>query len=89
MDWIEKIKNFPQLIQNEPRYGYLVVAAILLIWLIGVIFGWRWTYSRPGSTGGNALMNLLGPRTFRFWLGIFITILIATAIYLFVVTGKP
>lgn len=27
MEWLDKIKDFPNLIQQEPRYGYLVVAA--------------------------------------------------------------
>lgn len=26
MEWLDKIKDFPNLIQQEPRYGYLVVA---------------------------------------------------------------
>ena len=65
MEWLDKIKDFPNLIQQEPRYGYLVVAGLLLIWLVGVICGWKWTYSRPGSTGGNFWMNLLGPKTFH------------------------
>ena len=26
MDWLDKLKNFPELVQEEPRYGYLVVA---------------------------------------------------------------
>ena len=33
MEWLDKIKDFPNLIQQEPRYGYLVVAGLLLIWL--------------------------------------------------------
>ena len=37
MEWLDKIKDFPNLIQQEPRYGYLVVAGLLLIWLVGVI----------------------------------------------------
>lgn len=41
MEWLEKLKNFPQLIQEEPRYGYLVAVAILLVWLIGIICGWN------------------------------------------------
>ena len=45
MEWLDKIKDFPNLIQQEPRYGYLVVAGLLLIWLVGVICGWKWTYS--------------------------------------------
>lgn len=31
MEWLDKIKDFPNLIQQEPRYGYLVVAGLLLI----------------------------------------------------------
>ena len=41
MEWLDKIKDFPNLIQQEPRYGYLVVAGLLLIWLVGVICGWK------------------------------------------------
>lgn len=26
MDWLDKLRNFPELVQEEPRYGYLVVA---------------------------------------------------------------
>ena len=50
MEWLDKIKDFPNLIQQEPRYGYLVVAGLLLIWLVGVICGWKWTcllYTSP------------------------------------------
>lgn len=88
MEWLEKLKNFPQLIQEEPRYGYLVAVAILLVWLIGIICGWKWTYSRPGSTSGNFWMNLLGPKTYRFWLGVIVAVMIGILIYLFSVTGK-
>ena len=28
MEWLDKIKDFPNLIQQEPRYGYLVVAGL-------------------------------------------------------------
>ena len=88
MDWLDKLKNFPELVQEEPRYGYLVVAGLLFVWLIGVICGWKWTYSRPGSPGGNFWMNLLGPKTFRFWLGVILTVAIGLALHLFSVTGK-
>ena len=44
MEWFEKVKEFitgfPQLLQTSPRYGYLIVAAILLLWLLGIICGW-------------------------------------------------
>lgn len=31
MEWLDKIKDFSNLIQQEPRYGYLVVAGLLLM----------------------------------------------------------
>ena len=74
MEWLDKIKDFPNLIQQEPRYGYLVVAGLLLIWLVGVICGWKWTYSRPGSTGGN------------FWM--ILAVGIGLSLYLFSISGK-
>lgn len=83
-DELSILRSLPQ----EPRYGYLVVAVVLLIWLVGVICGWKWTYSRPGSTGGNFWMNLLGPKTFRFWLGVILTAGIGLALYLFTISGK-
>ncbi len=88
MEWIDKIKDFPNLVQQEPRYGYLVVAGILCMWLVGVICGWKRTYSRPGSTGGNFWMNLLGANTFRFWLGVILAACIGLSVYLFSVTGR-
>mgnify|MGYP003177898774 CR=1 FL=1 len=33
MEWLDKIKDFPNLIQQEPRYGYLVVACRCHLWL--------------------------------------------------------
>ena len=88
MEWLDKIKDFPNLIQQEPRYGYLVVAGLPLIWLVGVICGWKWTYFRPGSTGGNFWMNLLGPKTFRFWLGVILAVGIGLSLYQFSISGK-
>ena len=88
MEWLEKLQNFPQLIQEEPRYGYHVAIAILFVWLIGVICGWKWTYSRPGSTGGNSWLNLLGPKTYRLGLGVILAVMIGILLYLFSVTGK-
>ena len=62
MEWLDKIKDFPNLIQQEPRYGYLVVAGLLLIWLVGDICGWKGTYFPPGRKGSNLWKNIRGPR---------------------------
>ncbi|WP_302382615.1 immunity 17 family protein [uncultured Alistipes sp.] len=71
-------------ISETPHYGYLVAAAVLLFWLIGVICGWEWTYSRPGSYRGNFLLDLLDPRTYRLVLGVFLVVILALVLYLFV-----
>ena len=38
MEWFDKISEFmeglPEWLQAHPRYGYLIVAGILLLWLL-------------------------------------------------------
>lgn len=79
MEWFDKISEFmeglPEWLQAHPRYGYLIVAGILLLWLVGIACGWRWTYSRPGSWEGN------------FWLGLIVAAAAGCALLLFFVTG--
>ena len=45
MEWFDKISEFmeglPEWLQAHPRYGYLIVAGILLLWLVGIVCGWR------------------------------------------------
>lgn len=76
MEWFDKISEFmeglPEWLQAHPRYGYLIVAGILLLWLVGIVCGWRWTYSRPGSWEGNFWLGTLGERSYRFWLGLIV-----------------
>ena len=77
MEWLNNIlRNLERLFTNateyayaNPKVGYLVVIFLLLVWLVGLIFDWKWTYARPGSWGGNFFLDLLGPTRFRFWLG--------------------
>ena len=63
--------------QTNPKAGYLFAIFLLLIWLIGLILDWKWTYARPGSWGGNFLLDLLGPTGFRFWMGVLIVVIIS------------
>ena len=85
---IDMITSFPDLVKSEPRYGYLVVAVILLLWLLGIICGWKWTYTRPGSWGRNFWLETLGPKAFRFWLGVILAVGIGLALFLFSISGK-
>lgn len=84
-----RISNNPNewlsgIMPGNPRYGYLIAAAVLLFWLIGVVCGWKWTYSRPGSYRGDFLLDLLGPGTYRLVLGVFLVVMLALVLYLFV-----
>lgn len=88
---MNQISNNPNellsgIMPENPHYGYLIAAAVLLFWLIGVICGWEWTYSRPGSYRGNFLLDLLGPKTYRLVLGAFLVVMLVLVLYLFVCT---
>lgn len=76
------------LLPDNPHYGYLIAAVILFVWLIGIIRGWEWTYSRPGSYRGNFLLNLLGPKTYRFFLGALLVLMLLLVFCLFFTTGR-
>ena len=55
--------------------------------LVGIVCGWRWTYSRPGSWEGNFWLGTLGERSYRFWLGLIVAAATGCALLLFFVTG--
>ena len=91
MEWLNNIlRNLERLFTNateyayaNPKVGYLVVIFLLLVWLVGLIFDWKWTDARPGSWGGNFFLDLLGPIGLRFWLGVIIMIAIVASAYLY------
>ena len=92
MEWLSNIyqnfegllSNLAQYIQSNPKVGHLIGIFLLSIWLIGLIFNWKWTYKGNGSYGWNKLLEDLGPTTFRFWLGVFITICLLIMIYIYI-----
>lgn len=55
MEWLNNIlRNLEGLFTDateyayaDPKVGYLVVIFLLLVWLVGLIFDWKWTYARP------------------------------------------
>ena len=74
MEWLTNIlRNLERLFTNateyayaNPKVGYLVVIFLLLVWLVGLIFDWKWTYARPGRWGEIFFLDLLGPTGFIF-----------------------
>lgn len=90
MEWLnnilrnleELLSNLAQYIQSSPKIGNIIAIFLLLLWLVGLIFNWKWSYRGNGSYGWNHLLEVLGPDTFRFWLGVLITICILILIYI-------
>lgn len=91
MEWLSKIFHRCESMFNDsveyaytnPKAGYLIVIFILSVWLVGLVFDWKWTYMRPGNWNGNFLFSLLGPTTFRFCLGFIITVALVVSLFLY------
>ena len=66
MEGFDKISEFmeglPEWLQAHPRYGYLIVAGMLLPWLGGDGCGGGGAESRPGRWGGEFLVGAAGGR---------------------------
>ena len=91
MEWLNSIlqrleslfSDATEYVYAHPRVGYLAVILLLSFWLVGIIFDWKWTYSRPGSWVGNFFLDLLGTAGFRFWIGVILVIAIVVSVYLY------
>lgn len=75
----ELINEFSEKIAENPRYGYLIASGILLLCLIGVICGWKWTY-QGGTWGWNWVRETFGERAVRFWHGVLLFLLLVLCI---------
>ena len=71
----ELINKISEKIAENPRYGYLIAGGILLLWLIGVICGWKWTY-KADTWGWNWVRETFGERAVRFWHGVLLFLLL-------------
>ena len=71
---------------NNPRYGYLIAGGILLLWLVGVICGWKWTYE-PNRWGWHWLRDTFGEGAVRFCVGALLVVALAGVTCLYFATG--
>ena len=90
MEWFDKISEFmeglPEWLQAHPRYGYLIVAGILLLWLVGIVCGWRWTYA-VRETGAGISGWERWAKEFPFLAGLIVAVATGCSLLLFFVTG--
>lgn len=73
-------------IAGNPRHGYLMAGGIALLWLIGVICGWKWTYT-PGAWGWHWLRDTFGEGAVRLCMGALLVVILACVAYLYLATG--
>ena len=81
----EQIDRLSERIAENPRYGYLIVGSILLLWLIGVICGWKWTYSLS-TWGWNWVRETFGEKALRICVGALLVIALAGVACLYFAT---
>lgn len=74
---------FSGLKSEDINYVFLVSVVILVIWLIGVICDWKWTYTRSGGARRNYLLTLIGPKAYRWLLGTLLFVMLVLDVYLF------
>lgn len=69
---------------EHPRYGLLVAMALVVLYLVGLIFDWKWTLL-PGGSGDFTQMwvELFGKKAVRIVKGILAILLLSALAYLF------
>ena len=74
-----------QWLGEHPEYAYLIFIAVFLLMLVGIILNWKWAWE-PRTPSGWELANTLGEKTYRFWKGVFVAILIAILVVIYFTT---
>lgn len=80
------MNNFLNFMQKNPHYGYLIGVLGFGIYLIGLVFNWKWTLEPGGGYFNVAYwIESIGEKTVRIILGIVMTIgmLSCLAIFLY------
>lgn len=71
-------------LQENPKYGLLVAAGLVVIYIVGLIADWRWVLDPSGASDMvNRWIEIFGRRTIRFWYGIGAVILLICLLYIF------
>ena len=65
--------------------AFLPFIGVFLFMLLGIILNWKWAWE-PRSSVGWELVNTLGERTYRFWKGVFMVILITILVVIYCTT---
>lgn len=78
----EKIDRW---LDEHPDYAFLIFIGAFLFVLLGIILNWKWAWE-PRTSVGWELVDTLGERTYRFWKGVFMAILIIILVVIYCTT---
>lgn len=77
-------------LQSHPQYGILVAMLLVIIYIIGLVFDWKWTLL-PGDSSDfiRLWIEMFGRTTVRIFKGIIAIILLLALGYLYLHYNKP
>lgn len=71
-------------LRNNPQIGLLVAMALVLVYLIGLVWDWKWTLLPSGNSNFTQMwINLFGEKTVRIVKGLLAILLLSALAYLF------
>ena len=69
---------------EHPQYGLLVAILLVILYLIGLIFDWKWTLLPSGNSNFTQMwIDLFGRNAVRFVKGVLAVLLLLTLVYLY------
>lgn len=71
-------------LRNNPQIGLLVAIALVLVYLIGLVWDWKWTLLPSGNSNFTQMwVEIFGRRTVRIWKGIMAVLLLVALCYMY------
>lgn len=71
-------------LQEHPQYGLLVAIFLVVLYIIGLIFDWKWTLLPSGSSDFTQMfIDMFGRKAVRIGKGIIAVLLLLILTYLY------
>lgn len=71
-------------LREHPQYGLLVAILLVILYLIGLIFDWKWTLLPSGNSDFTQMwIDLFGRNSVRFVKGVLAVLLLLALVYLY------
>lgn len=77
-------------LREHPQYGLLVAILLVILYLIGLIFDWKWTLLPSGNSDFTQMwIDLFGRNAVRFVKGVLTVLLLLALVYLYYHYNNP